>query len=97
MDLQNLLGTKTEVKILLRFDRNSKFLTAQDCRLLLRKSALTRRTFTERKATMVQNSLPSVQRIASRMAITSAAAAEAEDESLVKCPILRPGRALLFP
>ena len=30
MDLQNLLGTKTEVKILLRFDRNSKFLTAQD-------------------------------------------------------------------
>jgi len=30
MDLQNLRGTKTEVKILLRFDRNSSFLTAQD-------------------------------------------------------------------
>ena len=31
MDLQNLRGTKTAVKILLRFDRNSKFLTAQAC------------------------------------------------------------------
>jgi len=29
MDLPNRRGTKTEVKILLRFNRNSKFLTAQ--------------------------------------------------------------------
>jgi len=30
MDLPNLRGTESEVKIRLRFDRNSKFLTAQD-------------------------------------------------------------------
>jgi len=29
MDLPNMRGTKTEVKILLRFNRSTKFLTAQ--------------------------------------------------------------------